>query len=267
MKNIHVMIQQLKVKKNILPVEEINKRINFLKDYLLNHTEIQTLVIGISGGQDSTLSGKLCQLAINKINNTLAIKKYKCIAIRLPYGIQSDENDCKTAINFINPNQTISIDIKKIVCTTINSLLKNNIILSESDKGNLKSRIRMQIIYSIAAQNKGIVVGTSNANEIITGFFTKHGDGASDINPIRSLNKRQGKILLKTLNCPQQLYLKDPIAGLEDNAPYKTDEEILGISYETIDNFLEGRTIPNNEIEKIKYWYYKNNHKRLYPFI
>ena len=120
----------------------------------------------------------------------------------------------------------------------------------------------MKIQYSVAFIKKGIVVGTGNAAEMITGFFTKYGDNGTDINLISKLNKRQIKYLLKTLNCPKHLYLKKPTADLEDEQPQKEDEIALGIKYDEIDNYLEGKKINILNKKIIEKLYLKTQHKR-----
>ncbi|MDE5285796.1 MAG: NAD(+) synthase, partial [Buchnera aphidicola] len=128
------------------------------------------------------------------------------IALRLPYGIQIDEKDCEDAIKFIKPDQKFYINIKDAVLRSELSLKKSGINISDYIKGNEKARERMKAQYSVAAVKKGLVVGTTNAAENLTGFFTKYGDHGTDINPISHFNKRQCRQLLKTVNCPKNLY-------------------------------------------------------------
>ena len=123
----------------------------------------------------------------------------------------------------------------------------------------------MKTQYSIATMNKGIVVGTDHAAEAITGFFTKHGDGGADIVPLYRLNKRQGKALLKELNCPEHLYLKKPTADLEEDRPALADEVALGVTYDNIDDYLEGREVPEEAKKIIETHYIKSEHKRNMP--
>ncbi|HEE1051484.1 TPA: NAD(+) synthase, partial [Klebsiella pneumoniae] len=99
----------------------------------------------------------------------------------------------------------------------------------------------------------------------ITGFFTKYGDGGTDINPIFRLNKRQGKQLLAHLGCPEHLYKKLPTADLEDDRPSLPDEVALGVTYENIDDYLEGKTLDPSIAKTIEGWYLKTEHKRRPP--
>ena len=123
----------------------------------------------------------------------------------------------------------------------------------------------MKAQYSIATMNKGIVVGTDHAAEAITGFFTKHGDGGVDIVPLYRLNKRQGKAILKALNCPEHLYLKKPTADLEEDRPALADEVALGVTYDNIDDYLEGKNVPVDIRKIIEGHYLKSEHKRNLP--
>ena len=258
------VIKKLRCKPEINVNEEIRLTINFLKDYIKKNNFIKTLVLGISGGQDSTLCGKLCQMAINELREEIN-ENYEFIAVRLPYGEQFDEEDCNDALKFINPDRIYTVNIKEAVDASVNSLLKAGIKITDFAKGNEKARERMKVQYSIATMNKGIVVGTDHAAEAITGFFTKHGDGGADIMPLYRLNKRQGKALLKALDCPEHLYLKKPTADLEENRPALADEVALGVTYENIDDYLEGKEVPNNVKEIIEGHYIRSEHKRNLP--
>ncbi|QCI24829.1 ammonia-dependent NAD(+) synthetase [Buchnera aphidicola (Rhopalosiphum padi)] len=256
------IIRLLGVKPLIIPKKEIENRIQILKTYLIKNTHLKSLIVAISGGQDSTLTGKLCQLSIQELRKEKKEKSYQFIALRLPYGIQLDEKDCRDAINFINPDQIFTINIKNAVLNSEISLKNQGIKISDYIKGNEKARERMKVQYSIAAIKNGLVVGTGNAAETITGFFTKHGDNGTDINLISKLNKRQGRLLLKELNCPDHLYLKKPTADLEDENPQKEDELALGITYNEIDDYLEGKKINTLNKKIIEKLYLATEHKR-----
>lgn len=251
---------EMKVQATIDAELEIKKRIDFLKQQL-QVSGLRTLVLGISGGQDSTLAGKLCQLAVEQLRNETK-EDYKFIAVRLPYGVQSDEDDCQDALGFINPDQTITYSIKPVVDLHVNQLAKCGQQVSDFNKGNIKARERMIVQYAIAGNNSGLVVGTDHSAEAITGFYTKHGDGAADIAPLFGLNKRQGRQLLAHLSCPQQLYTKQPTADLEDDKPGLADEIALGVSYEHIDDYLENKQVPSDAAQTIEKHYLRSQHKR-----
>ncbi|WP_139313819.1 ammonia-dependent NAD(+) synthetase [Alkalihalobacterium alkalinitrilicum] len=244
---------------------EIRRRVEFLKSYLL-HTGMKGYVLGISGGQDSTLTGKLVQLAINELNNENQEQTFTFIAVRLPYGVQLDEKDAQDALDFINPTERITVNIKPAVDAAYSSFTEaTGATLSDFNKGNTKARERMKVQYDLGAHFQCLVVGTDHAAEAVTGFFTKHGDGACDIAPLFGLTKRQGKALLKELECPSHLYQKTPTADLEENRPALPDEVALGMTYEQLDDYLEGKEVPPEVQEKIERRYVMTEHKRNLP--
>ena len=125
--------------------------------------------------------------------------------MRLPYGVQKDEQDCQDAINFIEADRVMVVNIKEAVLASEKALKEAGLTLSDFVRGNEKARERMKAQYSIAGMTAGVVVGTDHAAEALTGFFTKYGDGGTDINPLFRLTKGQGKALLKALGCPEHL--------------------------------------------------------------
>lgn len=259
------IIQALHVKPQIDAEQEVRVSVDFLKSYLRAHPFLKSLVLGISGGQDSTLAGKLCQMAINELRNESPDAGYEFIAVRLPYGVQADESDCLDAIEFIKPDSVLTVNIKNAVLASEAALRETGIELSDFIKGNEKARERMKAQYSIAGMKKGVVVGTDHAAEAVTGFFTKYGDGGTDINPLFRLNKRQGKALLAQLGCPAHLYTKAPTADLEEDRPSLPDEVALGVTYEIIDDYLEGKNVDSKAAAIIENWYLRTEHKRQPP--
>jgi NAD+ synthase len=259
------IIAELKVKPVIDPGEEIRKSVDFMKEYARKHSFLNGFVIGISGGQDSTLVGKLAQIAVDELNDEDQTDRYQFIAIRLPYGTQFDEKDCQDALDFIQPTKIYTVNIKESVDASVRALTEIGVNLSDYAKGNEKARERMKVQYSVAAMNNCVVLGSDQAAESITGFYTKFGDGGADLMPIFRLNKRQGKELLKALDCPVHLYTKVPTADLEDDKPSIPDEVALGITYEHIDDYLEGKEIPEEPRERLEQYYLKSMHKRHMP--
>ena len=259
------IIDYEKVKPQIDPEAEIKRSVNFLQDFLLqNH--LQALVLGISGGQDSTLAGRLCQLAVEQLRRKTGQQQYQFVAVRLPYGKQADESDALAALSWMKPDQVLRVDIKPAVDETVASIENNKLEISDFNKGNIKARQRMIVQYAIASDLKGCVVGTDHAAENVTGFYTKYGDGAADLTPLFRLNKRQGRQILAALGAPAQLYTKVPTADLEDQRPGLADEAALGVSYEDIDNYLEGQEISVQAAQQIETWYQKTAHKRRLPY-
>lgn len=256
-----MIVEEMKVKPSIDSAETIKEMQHFIEQYLHAHTFVKTLVLGISGGQDSTLAGKLVQLAVENMRNASG-RDVQFIAVKLPYGVQKDADEVEDALNFIQPDRIVSVNIKPAVDQSVQSLQEAGIALSDFHKGNEKARERMKVQYAIAANTSGIVVGTDHSAENITGFFTKHGDGAADIAPLFGLNKRQGRQLLQYLGAPAHLYEKVPTADLEDDKPQLPDEEALGVTYEAIDNYLEGKGVSPEDAAVIERHYVRNAHKR-----
>lgn len=259
------IIEEMKVQPKINPREEIERTITFLKDYMKKHSFLNGFVLGISGGQDSTLAGKMAQMAVDQLNEEDGSDKYGFYALRLPYGKQFDEHDAQDALEFINPTKTYTINIKEAVDASDRALEQANIELTDFAKGNEKARERMKAQYSVAAMHNAVVLGTDHAAEAITGFYTKHGDGAADLVPLFRLNKRQGKEMLKELGSPEHLYNKVPTADLEEDKPAIPDEVALGMTYDMIDDYLEGKEIPDEAREKLEGYYLKTQHKRKLP--
>ncbi len=259
------IIEELGVKPEIDAYEEIRKSIEFLKAYLRKHPFLKTFVLGISGGQDSSLTGRLAQLAMEEMRHETENSDYHFIAVRLPYGEQADEEDAKRAMAFINADSQLAVNIKPAVDAQVVALEAVGMTVSDFNKGNIKARQRMITQYAIAGEFAGAVLGTDHAAENITGFFTKFGDGGADILPIFRLNKRQGKQLLKELGAPEELYTKVPTADLEDGKPLIADEVALGVTYDDIDDYLEGKQVSADAQAKIEAWWNKTQHKRHLP--
>ena len=257
------IIRDLDVKPSVDPIEEIKKRIAFLKEYF-HGAKAKGFVLGISGGQDSTLAGRLAQLAVEELNSEGHEAKF--VAVRLPYGVQKDEDDAQAALGFIQPDDIITFNIEATVHSFgANYLEAAGEELTDFNKGNVKARLRMVTQYAIAGQAGLLVIGTDHAAEAVTGFFTKYGDGGADLLPLSGLNKRQGRELLKELGASERLYLKTPTADLLDQKPLQADETELGLSYDQIDDYLEGKKIPDEDAAKIENRYLVSQHKRHLP--
>lgn len=259
------IIEELRVLPEIDARIEIRKSIDFLKEYARKYSFVKGFVLGISGGQDSTLTGKLAQLAVDELNAESGESKYSFWAVRLPYGVQADEQDCQDALDYIKPTKVYTVNIKEAVDASVHALSLAGVELTDFAKGNEKARERMKVQFSIAAMNSGVVLGTDHAAEAITGFFTKFGDGGADLMPIFRLNKRQGKQLLAELDCPPHLYLKVPTADLEEDRPSLPDEVALGVTYDQIDDYLEGKEIPEEARKTLENHYLRSQHKRHMP--
>lgn len=265
----HVLQQQimeeLYVRPQIDPAEEIRARIDFLKKYVVKGG-MKGYVLGISGGQDSTLAGRLAQRAMEELRAETGEDDYTFMAVRLPYGVQLDEEDAQRALAFIQPDRSVVVNIKEAVDASVRAFAEaTGETLSDFLKGNVKARERMKVQYDLGAHYKLLVIGTDHAAEALTGFFTKYGDGACDVVPLTGLTKRQGRLLLQELGADERLYLKVPTADLEDNKPLVPDEVALGFSYENIDDYLEGKEVPREIAEKIERRFLITRHKRTLP--
>ncbi|MBY0213393.1 MULTISPECIES: ammonia-dependent NAD(+) synthetase [Priestia] len=260
------IIEEMHVQKEINPAEEIRRSVDFLKSYMNKYPFLRSFVLGISGGQDSTLTGKLAQLAVDELNEEAEEERYQFIAVRLPYGVQADEADCQDALAFIQPTKSISINVKPAVDAMLSAVEEAaDDKVSDFNKGNVKARERMIAQYTVAGMYSGVVLGTDHSAEAVTGFYTKFGDGGADLVPIFRLNKRQGKQMLKELGCPEHLYMKKPTADLEEDRPQLPDEEALGVTYEQIDDYLEGKDVGEHASNVIEGHFLKTQHKRQLP--
>lgn len=258
------IMEKLHIQPVINAQEELQKRINFLKKYLLQ-ARSKGFVLGISGGQDSTLAGRLAQLAAEELRSEGHDAMF--FAVRLPYGTQRDEDDAQKALEFIRADREVNFNIAQAV-DAVKEEYDNNACgepLSDYQKGNVKARMRMIAQYAIGGQENLLVIGTDHAAEAVSGFYTKYGDGGADILPLSGLTKRQGRQLLQELGADESLYLKVPTADLLDQKPGQSDETELGVSYEEMDDYLEGKKVKAEIAEKIERRYLLTQHKRNMP--
>ncbi|WP_040811427.1 ammonia-dependent NAD(+) synthetase [Nocardia concava] len=262
------IIAELGVLPTIEPKIEVRRRIDFLKDYLRS-TPAKGFVLGISGGQDSTLTGRLCQLAAEELRAEGHDATF--VAVRLPYGVQFDEEDAQIALRFIQPDRSVVVNVKPSADAAAGEAATGILELHQEPqlrdfvRGNIKARERMVLQYAIAGQLNHLVVGTDHAAEAVTGFFTKFGDGGVDITPLTGLTKRQGAALLQELGAPPSVWQKVPTADLEDDRPSLPDEEALGLKYSQIDDYLEGKPVAPEVAEKLETIFRNTRHKRTVP--
>ncbi|MFC0437754.1 ammonia-dependent NAD(+) synthetase [Kutzneria buriramensis] len=263
------ILSELGVKPTVVPKTEVRQRVDFLKDYLRS-TPAKGFVLGISGGQDSTLTGRLCQLAAEELRAEGHEATF--VAVRLPYGVQADEDDAQIALRFIQPDRSITVNVKPSADAVaaesaegLRELLGTEPKLRDFVRGNIKARERMVIQYSIAGQLNLLVVGTDHAAEAVTGFFTKYGDGGADVTPLTGLTKRQGAALLQELGAPPSVWEKVPTADLEDDRPALPDEVALGLKYREIDDYLENADVAPEIAERVESVFLATRHKRAVP--
>ncbi|OLQ88804.1 NAD(+) synthase [Vibrio ponticus] len=260
---------EMRVLPSIDPHFEITRRVDFIKRKL-TEAGCKSLVLGISGGVDSTTCGRLAQLAVDQLNEEQG-GGYQFIAVRLPYGEQQDEDEAQLALQFIQPTHSVSVNIKpgvdglhaaSHVALEGTGLIPQDKAKVDFVKGNVKARARMVAQYEIAGYVGGLVLGTDHSAENITGFYTKFGDGACDMAPLFGLSKRQVREVAATLGAPEQLVQKVPTADLEELAPQKADEDALNLTYEQIDDFLEGKPVSAEVSERLVKIYQITQHKR-----
>ncbi len=257
------IISELAVRPDIDPAAEVERRVAFLRDYL-ETTGAGGFVLAVSGGQDSTLAGRLCQLAVEGVRRDGGTAEL--VTVRMPYKVQADEEDAQLALRFIDGAEGLVVNIQHGVDGTAQDVAEaTGAALSDFAKGNVKARTRMVAQYAIASERGLLVVGTDHAAEALTGFFTKYGDGGVDLVPLTGLSKRQGKALLAHLGAPARLYEKAPTADLLDETPGQTDEANLGLTYADIDEYLEGGDVDDAIAELIEARYLATEHKRRVP--
>ncbi|ALS24238.1 MULTISPECIES: ammonia-dependent NAD(+) synthetase [Paenibacillus] len=257
------IIAKLGVKPKIDADAEIRKRVDFLKEYVLK-SGVDGLLIAISGGIDSAVATGLCKQATDELTAEKG-REYKTVGVFQPYGKQEDIDDSYAVAEAFNLKYRVETNIEEAVneiALEAEYGLKSIGVhrhLSRAGKGNVKARTRMVIQYALAFELNLLVVGTDHASEAITGFFTKYGDGAVDITPLSTLNKRQVRELARKLGVPQSVLDKAPTAGLWEG---QTDENELGITYDDNSDYLEGKTISPQAQAKLEQQYLKTEHKR-----
>lgn len=257
------IIARLGVKPTIDVEEEVRRRVDWLKKHVLE-TKTSGLLIAISGGLDSAVAAALCKRATDELSEETG-QEYITLGVYQPYGEQEDIGDSYEIAEALQLDHTVETNIVEAVDeialeteVAFRSLGKPR-HLSKAAKGNVKARTRMVIQYALAFDLNLLVVGTDHAAENITGFYTKWGDGVADLMPLASLNKRQVAMLAEYLGVPERVINKVPTAGLWDG---QTDEEELGLSYDIINDYLEGKEIDPQAREKLEQQYLRTEHKR-----
>lgn len=250
---------------------QVDLRVAFLADYL-RRTGARGYVLGISGGVDSSLGGRLCQLACERVRAEGGQARF--VAMLLPYRVQQDEADAQRALAFIRPDEVLTVDIGPSVDAMwqacVDAGLERGVTGAAAQrddyhKGNVKARARMIAQYTVAGVRGMLVVGTDQAAEAVVGFFTKFGDGACDLTPLTGLPKRRVKQLAHHLGAGEEVVEKVPTADLEEEKPLIPDEVALGVSYAEVDDYLEGVEVSDEAEAVIVGWYRRTAHKRALP--
>jgi len=232
--------------------KEKDERISFIKN-LVATAKVNGIVFANSGGKDAALVGILCKLACD---NTLSLA--------LPCGVKRNyESDLTDAALLTNQ---YGIESKTISLTATRDQLTNIITqaapITETAIGYLAPRLRMVTLYAIANSENRLVAGTSNRSEIYTGYSTKWGDGAYDFNPIADLTATEVLEFLRFLGAPNSIIEKAPSAGLFEG---QTDEAEMGITYASLDNFLQTGYAEEKDATVINRLHTISAHKRKPP--
>ena len=221
---------------------EVSKKVEFIKDWILNYvnsmpSKAESLVIGISGGIDSSVTSTLC-----------AMTGLKTIALTMPIKQKKDQNDLSLlhkkwlTDNFKNV-ETHLLELDNVFKNFENTLSN---FKNEHGMANSRARLRMTTLYQVAAANKGIVVGTGNKVEDFgVGFYTKYGDGGVVISPIADCSKTEVWEIGKELKISNEIINAKPTDGLWDDG--RTDEGQLGLKYEELEDAMNNPDSPNYE--------------------
>ena len=222
---------------------------DFLKEYL-EKSHMDTYVLGLSGGVDSSLVAALAQKAVGR-------KKLACIMMPID-SLPADLEDAIQLVSSLELDYTV-IDASSSYHDLVDKFIEQGIPLDVATCSNIKARIRMTILYAYAQKHRGLVLGTDNADERFTGYFTKWGDGAADLLPICHLLKSEVVEASKILGVPENLAERIPSAGLFEG---QTDEKEMGVSYKDIDDYLLGKPIKEEAKQRILYLHKISEHKR-----
>lgn len=226
---------------------KLQNYINYLNQWIINYCKqanTKGIVVGISGGIDSTLVATIANLN----------KKIKVIGAWM--NIENSKLDLQCLNDLKKQNQYPIMEFNLLsVYQQYKKILK---VKNKLALANLKARIRMSCLYTIAQENNLLVAGTGNADELYMGYFTKYGDGGCDILPIAHLNKSQISIAANLLKLPSSIINRAPTASLYDG---QTDEKEMGVTYNDIDNFLDGKKIDKKAMQIIKQYHQQNLHK------
>ena len=221
---------------------DTRKKVDFIKNWIQNYVntmpaKANSLVIGISGGIDSSVSSTLC-----------ALTGMKTIVLSMPIKQKSTQHDLSLKHqewlkkNFSNV-EGYTIELDNLFSSFKTSLSKFD---NEHGMANSRARLRMTTLYQVAAANQGIVVGTGNKVEDFgVGFYTKYGDGGVDISPIADCNKTEVWELGKELKILKEIIDAPPTDGLWDDG--RTDEGQLGLSYEELEETMDNESSKNRD--------------------
>ena len=219
---------------------EVSKKIVFIKDWILNYInsmpkQAASLVIGISGGIDSSVASTLC-----------AMTGTKTIVLTMPIKQISSQHDLSLKHEKWLKNKFKNIESHTIELDEVFKSFQSKLSGFDSEHGlaNSRARIRMTTLYQVAAANNGIVVGTGNKVEDFgVGFYTKYGDGGVDISPIADCTKTEVWELGKELGILEEIIQAQPTDGLWDDG--RTDAGQLGLTYQELEEAMNNSNSPH----------------------
>ena len=241
--------------------DELTDRINQTVEWVrtkVAEANAKGVVVGISGGVDSSVVAGICKQAFP--NN--------CVALIMPSHSDPDDKEDALWIAEGFDIRPLEIDLSMAHSQIFEQVMKGlkrdgqQVIGAKMSQGNLKARLRMSTLYTVANALNYVVVGTDNAPESYTGYFTKYGDGGVDLLPIGSLTKAEVRAWARMLGLPLRIATRVPTAGLW---PGQTDEADLGLTYDQIDRFLLGEEMPPEVEERLETLHRQSEHKRQMP--
>jgi len=231
--------------------QNVQQIIDWIKEYFNKNSFAKGVVLGMSGGKDSLVVAKLC---------TLALGKEKVFGVIMPNGKMKDINDAIVTCQLLGIDYDI-VDIESsyndIITETKEILEKRGKTLTDVSTINTAPRLRMTTLYAVAGSMGYLVANTSNLSERMVGYSTKWGDSVGDFAPIANFTKNEVCEIGLLLGLPVNLVTKTPSDGLSG----KSDEDKLGITYDSLDNIIRTGT-KNNDYEKILRMYKNSTHKR-----
>ncbi len=238
----------------------IENDIQLVVEWLKNKVETSHtngILVGLSGGVDSAVVGNLIYKACGS----------NALGVILP--CKSGESDKLDAIKVAQKSgmDYVVVDLTQIHEILLNQINKVDNTNASSDvlrltDANLRARLRMSVLYGLANKRGYLVAGTDNAAELLTGYFTKYGDGGVDILPIAHLKKSEVYKWAEYLRVPEEILKRDPSAGLWEG---QTDEDEMGVSYDEIDAYLDGKKISTDAQNRIETLNKNSEHKRNMP--
>ncbi|AOG60252.1 NH(3)-dependent NAD(+) synthetase [Spiroplasma helicoides] len=231
---------------------ELKEYLDYLVEWMkeeVKKTNQKGVIIGISGGIDSAVVAALAQKAFPN----------DYLAVWMPCGSSDLDEKCRQDLVKTFNLKNVSVDLKPVFESLKLSLENSGIKQSDLALANSKARLRMTTLYSMAQTHSYLVLGTDNADEWHIGYFTKFGDGGVDLLPIVHLLKREVREAARILGVPDSIINRAPTASLWEN---QTDEAEIGFSYDLIDDYISGKSVPEDVKKRVDYLHKISEHKR-----